>query len=67
MKIGYKIAMKHVANIQGTERKMIACHIWGWVLGNVRYFVLKLGISKVSENQAAATTCAEFLNFTNTA
>ena len=48
------------------EKKMIARHIWGCVLGNARYFAFKLGISKVSENQAAATTRAEFLNFTNT-
>ena len=56
MKISHKLPMKHVANVQGTERKMITCHICGWVLGNARYFALKLGISKVSENQAAATT-----------
>ena len=66
MKISYKIATKHVSNMQGTEKKMIARHIWGCVLGNARYFAFKLGISKVSENQAAATTRAEFLNFTNT-
>ena len=67
MKISYKIAMRDIANMQGTKIKMIARHIWGYVLGNARYLALKVGISKVSENQAAATTRAKFLNFTNTA